>query len=114
LYNFVARGAFMKGPAWVHADHGSEIPSVLGLPLIHPDIPFSEADHALSTSMMKYWTNFARAGDPNGMGLPEWPRYNTETKEHLIFDTQSICQSSKLKAERMHFWSTTAAKLLQN
>lgn len=34
--------------------------------------PFTDADRRLSDTILGYWTNFARTGNPNGEGLPEW------------------------------------------
>lgn len=36
------------------------------------------------------WINFARTGNPNGAGVPEWPDYTTSKKATMIFDTN--CQ----------------------
>ncbi len=29
-------------------------------------------DYELSAKMVEYWTNFAKNGNPDGEGLPEW------------------------------------------
>jgi para-nitrobenzyl esterase len=62
----------------IGARHAGEIEYVFGALASSPKVPWEPVDHRLSDLMMSYWTNFARSGDPNGAGLPKWPRYDKE------------------------------------
>jgi para-nitrobenzyl esterase len=42
--------------------------------------------YALQDRMAAAWTAFARTGNPNHQGLPNWPRYDTATRATMIFD----------------------------
>jgi para-nitrobenzyl esterase len=56
--------------------HGSEVPLVFGNEDHRPGRPaWTDEDRALSQELQGYWVNFAKAGDPNGPGLPAWPRF---------------------------------------
>jgi len=75
--NFLPPVSFPYGAA-----HASEIqyifpfanPSRVGLNL--PQTPLNANQQLLSDKMVGYWTQFARSGDPNGNGGPQWPEFS--------------------------------------
>jgi para-nitrobenzyl esterase len=43
-------------------------------------------DVAMSDLVSSYWVNFARTGNPNGSGLPEWPAFTEQDQRVMYFD----------------------------
>lgn len=88
LYRFSYVQSAMRERIKDGAPHGGEIPFVfgtLGIPGFGPPPPPpTPQDQAVSSMAQGYWVNFARTGDPNGAGLPVWPRY--DPSKDLIFD----------------------------
>jgi para-nitrobenzyl esterase len=64
----------------VLAYHGAEIPYALDTAAEW--LPADETDKNLTAAMSQYWLNFAITGDPNGEGLPEWPRYAADDSRY--------------------------------
>ncbi len=57
------------------AYHSAEIEFVFEA-LASKPLPWRPEDWKVSDLMSSYWTNFAKTGNPNGPGLPNWPAYN--------------------------------------
>ncbi len=58
--------------------HGAELPYVF---LYEFGGGWSAQQREMGAKMSTYWTNFAKAGNPNGPGLPQWSAFDPKTEE---------------------------------
>ncbi|MFI6225451.1 carboxylesterase/lipase family protein [Nocardia salmonicida] len=56
----------------------------------------------LSQQMQQYWTNFARNGDPNGPGLPAWPRLAPLNGKYLDLAPNAVMAKDTLAFRADH------------
>lgn len=63
--------------------HSEELPYVFRQLREHNRPAPTPKDEAMSDMMRTYWTNFAKTGDPNGGGLPEWPAFSNDKPEMM-------------------------------
>jgi para-nitrobenzyl esterase len=49
------------------------------------DPKLTPGDFAISETVATYWTNFAKFGDPNGKGEPQWPRFTESDQKVMRF-----------------------------
>lgn len=69
--------------------HGVDVPYVFQT-LAPNDPNLSPEDYTLSDTVSTYWINFAKHGDPNGPGLPQWPEYTLDNRQLMYFDDEAF------------------------
>lgn len=80
------------------APHGSEVAFVFGTLDTQANPPgYTEADHKLSEIMQQYWTNFAKTGNPNGAGLPNWPKFDAKGRAYMELTNTGAVPSKELR-----------------
>ncbi len=50
-------------------------------------LDWREDDRVLSELMVKFWTNFAKTGDPNDAQLPVWPTFNGDSLNTMVLNS---------------------------
>jgi para-nitrobenzyl esterase len=82
--------------------HGSDVPYAFQTLGPGPQGAPKPEDLKLSDMISSYWSNFAKTGDPNGPGLPEWPAFTDNDQKAMVFDTEPSARPvpnlDKLKA----------------
>ncbi|KFQ17638.1 Fatty acyl-CoA hydrolase precursor, medium chain, partial [Merops nubicus] len=111
FYEFQHRPSSAAGvvPEFVKADHANEIAFVFGKPFLAGYA--TEEEHELSRTVMRYWTNFGRNGNPNGEGLVHWPHYDLD-EQYLEIDLMQKA-SKKLKEHKMEFWTQLTKQMMK-
>jgi para-nitrobenzyl esterase len=84
------------------ATHASELSHVFGtydqgVIAVGPPARATEADVRVSDVMQRYWTNFAKTGDPNGPGLPAWPKFDPKSRGYIEFATSGATVKQGLR-----------------
>lgn len=72
----------------------------------------TKSDLDISEAMATYWTNFAKYGNPNGNGVPEWPAFNDKNPVLMYFNqtphTGPVPSAESLKVLDEYFkWRRT-------
>lgn len=98
LYEFTHVPTDKPGFPNYGAFHTSEVPFALHT-LDQWKRAWKPKERVLEDQMSGYWINFAKTGNPNGEGLPQWKAYDTAVGELLIIETEGIGMQKKYAEE---------------
>lgn len=70
--------------------HGFEIPYALDIPAALVRDKVTPDDKAMGTLASAYWVAFAKTGDPNGAGRPNWPLHDPTVDRLLHFTNDGV------------------------
>lgn len=96
------------GSEYLRAHHAAEIAYAFDNAVSSERRPYTDADQKLADQVADYWVNFARTGNPNGQGLPEWPEYDSDTEGYIELDGSVEAKQNLLKT-RLDFLEAVAA-----
>ena len=87
------------------AYHSAELqylfgPASLGLPGLSAD------QNELSDAMVRYWTRFARTGNPNSVSVPAWPAYSPSDQFQSLELLTPVTKTTFAADHKCRLWGT--------
>jgi para-nitrobenzyl esterase len=109
MYYFTWRSPVRDGK--LKAFHTLEIPFVLENVDEGKSMTGTGQDrYALQDKMSAAWATFARTGNPNHKGLPNWPAFTTEKRATMIFNNECKAANDPYGEERVALAATRPAQ----
>jgi para-nitrobenzyl esterase len=91
----------MPGELYLGASHGSELPFVFGT---SPQFSTDTAQAGISQLMERYWTRFAKSGDPNGATDLVWPKFSAQNDQRIQFALPAPSILTGFRESECNFW----------
>ncbi len=91
MYHFERELPYAEGMQPFGAFHTGEVPYAYNNLHTSPR-PWEEIDYKLAETMSDYWANFAKTGNPNGEGLPEWSQCTPDNTKVMILGDEVSCE----------------------
>lgn len=106
----------LPGTGSVSTRHSGELPYVFGAPQLPGNkmmgATFGATDARLSEVMQTFWTNFAKNGNPNGAGLPDWPKFKNGSEEIMRFTPNGAAVSRNSRITLCHLYQVNIEQRL--
>ncbi|XP_062575626.1 liver carboxylesterase 1-like [Saccostrea cucullata] len=93
-------------PSWFRgAGHADDLYHLFDMPVLPVYNHTEERHNRLSEKIIRYFSNFAKTGDPNSEETPvRWPTYDVNKREYLDFDFEiSVKKDFNVGATRIMF-----------
>ncbi|KAF5306664.1 hypothetical protein FQA39_LY08853 [Lamprigera yunnana] len=107
MYHFKHVSPAHHWPTWSGTLHADEIAFVFG-EAFKPESSYTEAQKKFSTRVMRYWSNFAKTGNPNkpaDVSECHWSEFNQNTQKYINLDVDHCSvEDGGLKPKHCAFW----------
>ncbi|CAF1154143.1 unnamed protein product [Didymodactylos carnosus] len=96
-----------KPQCYTKVCHGSELPLVFNSDFVLP-YKLTEEEEGLSQLIGRYFTNFAKTGNPNSelsVGDEKWPVFQNITKQNILLTLPKSITASNYRGAICDFWN---------
>jgi para-nitrobenzyl esterase len=96
-----AQAAANPRPPSRGASHSAEIEYAMGNLDGNKVYAWTPEDYAVSKVMQEYFANFIKTGNPNGAGLPSWPKFSEGQRLLIDVNTRAVPEKMRARYEFM-------------